>query len=111
VELDGADEQLDRLLGRVDARLLALLVDTPHGALAGGRLQLGRVALDPAIETWFMAPEVVAAREHPAGFDPDQRLVHQEPALDPRLLDQLLPPGGVPLVDGAVGRQVLQSHS
>ena len=48
-KLDGPDEQLNRLLRRVVAGLLAHLVDVPDGALAGRRLELRRTAFDPPI--------------------------------------------------------------
>src|SRR5207249_2456479 len=102
VELDGAHEQLNWLLGGMDARLLALLVDIPDGPLAGGRLQLRRSSFDPAVERRLVAPHVVAAGQDPAGLGPHDGLVDQEPALLPGLLHQCLVAGRVPLVDGAL---------
>src|SRR5207253_5694361 len=64
MKLDGADEQLDRLLGRVDAGLLAHLIDVPDGALASGRLQLRRGSFNPTVEARLMAPRVVRAGQH-----------------------------------------------
>src|SRR4051794_102512 len=90
VELDRSHEQLDGLLRGVDARLLALLVDVPDRALVGGWFELRRRPLDPPIETRLVRPEVVRAGKHAARFNPHDGLVHQEPAVDPRFLDQLL---------------------
>src|SRR6266545_4321031 len=85
-------------LGRMDAGLLALLVDVPDGPLVRRWLALGRLALDPAIEARLVRPHVVRAIQHAARLHPDDGLVHEEPALLPRLLDERLAPRGVPLV-------------
>lgn len=109
VVLDGPKEQLERLLGRVDACLLVLLVDAPDRPFAGRRLELGRVPLDPPVKAWLVTPQVVAPGKHASGLRQHDGLMHEEAALDPRLLDQLLAAGGVPLVDRAVRRQILQA--
>ena len=109
MKLDGAHEQLNGLLGRVDARLLALLIHVPDGALAGRRLQLGWGSFNPPVEAGLVTPHVVGAGQHPARLRPHDGLVDEEPALDPCLLHQRLAPGGMPLVDGAALRQMLQS--
>ena len=107
--LDGAYEQLDRLLGGMDAHLLETLVDVPNGGDVAGRLALGYVALDPAYEARLMLPEEERVSQHAPGLDPDDLLVDEQAGLCPSLLDESLPAVSVPLVDRRVGHEMRQT--
>ena len=66
--------------------------------------------MDPAVEAWLMRPEVMGVGEHASGFDPDNLLVDKKPACRPCLLDQCLPPVGMPLIHSRIGLQVFESE-
>src|SRR5207245_772802 len=105
-------EDFERLPRRMNSVLLA--VDGPHRrALPSQGWPKARwTTLDPAVEAGLVLPHVVAAREHRPGLHPDDLLMEEKPVLLPRLFDESLPAGGMPLVDGGrFGQRVGKRHA
>ena len=105
---DRPEEELDRLLGRVDA--IVLPPGLPNGGLVPLTEKVGLVTAPPAVETELVAPVVIPPTENHGGFDPNDLPVDDDIRRRRRRKEGALGKHRVPEIERTLVRQVGDGH-